>query len=60
MSKVKLLSRNADALLNLGLCWFCMSLMTFSSNHLFIFLKHMLQKTSNIPISVETGSTILL
>lgn len=43
--KVKQLSRNADALLNLGLCWFCLSLITFSSNHLFIFFKHMIQNT---------------
>lgn len=60
MNKVKQLSRNADALLNLGLCWFCLSLITFPLNHLFIFLKHMLQNTSNVPISVETEVIILL
>lgn len=35
MNKVELLSANADALLNLGLCWFRLSLITFSSNLLF-------------------------
>lgn len=59
MNKVWLLSTNADALLNLCLCWFCLSLITFSSNFLFslfIFFKNMFQNTSNVPISVETGS----
>lgn len=32
MNKVKLLSTNVDAFLNLGLCWFCLSFITFSSN----------------------------
>lgn len=55
MFKVKQLGRNADALLNLGLCWFCLSLIAFSSDHLFFF-KHMIQNTSAVPISMETGS----
>lgn len=56
---VKLLSTNAGALPNLGLCWFCFSLITFPSNFLFvlfIFLRGMFQNTSNVPIWVETGS----
>lgn len=43
-------------LMHLGLCWLRLSLITFSLNHLFIFFKHTIQNTSNVPIPVKTGS----